>query len=178
MEREIRNLCLIGFMGVGKSTVGQMVADLLGFDFLDTDAHIEATVGKTISRIFAEDGELHFRACESALVEDLAKRSALVVATGGGLAANPEHLASLRRHALIAWLWASPDAIWERVRHQHHRPLLQTPDPQARIRSLIAEREPVYRQADLLLNTEVRAPREVAHQIASHFRMALRHYAP
>lgn len=169
-DRDIQNICLIGFMGVGKSTVGQMVAGQLGFEFLDTDAQIERSTGKSISRIFAEDGEPHFRACEAQVVEQLSGRSRLVIASGGGLAANPAHLASLQRHSLVIWLWASPEAIWERVRHQHHRPLLRTEDPQARIRGLLAEREPVYRRADVLLNTDVRSPRELAHSIVGHFR--------
>jgi shikimate kinase len=168
--RVIRNLVLIGFMGVGKSTVAQSVAVQLGFEYLDTDAAIEATLGKPIARIFAEDGEARFRACESALVADLTRRTRLVVATGGGVAANAEHLASLKTHALVACLWASAETIWERVRTQSHRPLLQTPDPLGRIRALLAERAPFYRQADLLVNTEMRSAKEVANQVLLQFR--------
>jgi shikimate kinase len=168
--RPIHNLVLIGFMGTGKSSVGQLAAAHLGFDFLDTDAWIEDHAGKPISRIFAEDGEPAFRACERALVEELCHRRRLVVATGGGLAADPQHLASLRTHALVVCLWASPEAIWERVRHQTHRPLLQTPDPLDTIRRLLAEREPFYRQADVLVNTEARSVKEVTAQVVNHFR--------
>jgi shikimate kinase len=171
-DRELRNLALIGFMGVGKSTIGQLVAGTLNFEFLDTDAWIEQTVGKPISRIFAEHGEAHFRACETALVEELTHRERLVIGTGGGLAAEPGHLASLKRHALVVCLWASPEVIWDRVRHQTHRPLLQTEDPLGRIRQLLAEREPHYRQADILVNTEMRTAKEIVHQVVSHFRAA------
>lgn len=171
-QRSIRNLALVGFMGVGKSSVGQLVATQLGFEFLDTDEWIERAVGKPISRIFSEDGEPHFRDCEAQVVHDLEHRTGLVVSTGGGLAANPAHLASLKSHALVVCLWASPEVIWERVRHQTHRPLLQTPDPQGRIRELLLEREPSYRQADLLVNTEGRSLRDLAHLVAGHFREA------
>ena len=170
--RVIYNLALIGFMGVGKSTIGQMAANQLGYDFIDSDACIEATVGMSISRIFAEYGEAHFRACEAALVDELVHRRHVVLATGGGLAANPLHLNRLRQNALIVCLWASPEAIWDRVRHQTHRPLLQTEDPLARIRQLLAEREPHYRQADILVHTEMRTAREVVHQVVSQYRSA------
>lgn len=168
----IRNLALVGFMGVGKSTVGQQVAVVLGFDFLDTDVWIEDTVGMPIARIFQEHGEAHFRACEAMLVGDLAQRERLVIATGGGLAANPDHLASLKHHSLVVCLWASPEAIWERVKHQTHRPLLQTDNPEARIRELMAKREASYRQADILINTEMRTLKELVHQVANQFRQA------
>jgi shikimate kinase len=170
--RSIRNLALVGFMGVGKSTIGQQAAALLNFEFLDTDAWIEHTVGKPISQIFAEQGEDHFRDCEAALVRDLALRDRLVISTGGGLAANTDHMASLKSHALVVCLWASPETIWERVRHQDHRPLLQTPNPLESIRLLLAEREPVYRQADILVNTEMRTSKEIVHQVLHQFRRA------
>lgn len=168
----LRNLALIGFMGAGKSSVGRLAAAQLHFELVDTDALIETKAGKTVSRVFAEEGEAAFRAYEQAVVNDLAGRSNLVVATGGGLAANAENLAGLKRHAFVVCLWASPETIWERVRHQSHRPLLRTPDPQARIRQLLAEREPFYRQADLLVNTGLRPLREVAQLIVQQFRLA------
>jgi shikimate kinase len=160
--RAPHNLALIGFMGTGKTSVGRLVAERLGFDFLDTDECVEARAGKSISRIFAEDGEAAFRRLESDVVRSLEPRRKLVIATGGGLAANPGCLTSLKSHALVVCLWASAEAIWNRVRHQTHRPLLLTEDPQTRIRQLLLEREPYYRQADLLLNTESRSPRQLA----------------
>lgn len=169
-ERRIRNIALIGFMGVGKSSVGRLVAAELGFTFVDTDAWIESEVGRPVSRIFAEEGEARFRAYERRTVLALARRERVVAATGGGLAAHGDNLASLQNHALIVCLWASPEVIWERVRHQSHRPLLQAPDPLERIRELLAQREPFYRQADVLVNTERRTVREVAHQVTTHFR--------
>ena len=175
--RLIHNLALIGFMGVGKSSVGRLAAAQLHFEFLDTDGLIEALAGKPIARVFAEDGEAAFRACEREVVRQLERRRDLVVATGGGLAANPDNLASLKLHAFVVCLWASPEALWERVRHQTHRPLLQAPDPPARIRLLLAEREPFYRQADLLVNTEMRPVKDIAQLVVQHFRLAQRERA-
>jgi shikimate kinase len=171
-KRQLQNIALIGFMGTGKSSVGQLVAAQLHFTFLDTDHVIEARTGKVISEIFARDGELAFRALEKQLVAELGTRKKTVISTGGGLPTNPDNLASLKTHSLVVCLWASPEKIWERVRSQTHRPLLQEPDPLAKIRALLAERESCYRQADVLLNTEVRALKDVAQQVIHQYHAA------
>src|SRR5262249_10913977 len=94
-----------------------------------------------------------------------------VIATGGGLAINPSNLASLKTHALVVCLWASPQTIWERVRRQSHRPLLQGPDPLSTLKRLLKEREPFYRQADVLVNTELRSIRDIASYVSHQFRL-------
>ena len=170
--RRIRNLALIGFMGSGKSSVGHLVAARLGFTFVDTDALIEEGAGQRIPEIFATRGEAGFRALERQAVAGLAGRERLVIATGGGVGANPELLAALKQHALVVWLWVSPASIWQRVRHQGHRPLLQVPHPEARIRELLAARQPVYRQADVLINADARRTAAVAEQVMRAFRVA------
>lgn len=171
-NRHIVNLALIGFMGTGKSSVGRLVADQLRFEFLDTDDLIEARAGRRISEIFAQNGESAFRDLECRLVEELATRTRTVISTGGGLPVNPANLIQLKQHALVVCLWASPDKIFDRVREQSHRPLLHDPDPLVKIRSLLAVREPFYKQADVLLNSEFRSIREVAQQVILQFRMA------
>lgn len=170
--RRIQNIALIGFMGTGKSSVGRLVADQLHCTFLDTDDVIVARAGKSITDIFAQEGEAAFREREARLVEELALRTRTVIATGGGLPANPANLASLKTHALVICLWASPEVIWQHVRGQSHRPLLNESDPVATIRSLFAAREPYYRQADVLVNTEMRSLKEVAQQVIHQFRLA------
>lgn len=159
-------------MGTGKSSVGRFVADHLHFQFLDTDELIESRAGKSISDIFAQNGEETFRDLEQQLVEELATRKQTVISAGGGLPVNPANLASLKRHALVVCLWASPEKCWERVRGQSHRPLLKDADPMAKIRALLAAREKFYRQADVLVNTEWRSVREVAQQVIHHFHVA------
>lgn len=159
-------------MGTGKSSVGRMVAQSLHFDFLDTDAVIEARAGRTISDIFAQQGEPAFRQLEAKVVHELTARRRTVISTGGGLVVNPENLASLKEHALVVCLWASPETIWSRVKSQTHRPLLADPDPLQKIRALLAERAPFYKQADVLLNTELRSARDVAQQVLHQFRIA------
>ena len=170
--RQLHNIALIGFMGTGKSSVGQVVAGYLHFAFLDTDHAIEMQAGKSISEIFAQDGEPAFRTWEQRIVGELALRKKTVISTGGGLPLAEANIASLKTHALVVCLWASPEKIWERVRTQTHRPLLNEPDPPAKIRQLLAVREPCYRRADVLVNTEMRSIREVAQQVIHQFQMA------
>lgn len=167
--RNMTNLALIGFMGTGKTTIGRMLAAHLGYDFLDTDHWIEAAAGKSIPDIFAQSGEAHFRALEQQILAELARRQHTVIATGGGLPCHADNLERLRQHAYLVCLWASPETIYERVQHNSHRPLLQHPDPLARIRELLALREPFYRQADLLITSEGRPSREVMQHILHEF---------
>jgi shikimate kinase len=170
--RRVVNIALIGFMGVGKSTVGRLVARQLKFDYLDTDEIIQSNTRRTVAEIFREEGEPAFRALEQQVVAGLAGCERTVICAGGGVPVNAKNLASLRIHALIVCLWASPEKIWERVRHQSHRPLLHGDDPQKKIRDLLAVRHPFYRQADVLVNTDTRSVREVAQQVVHQFRAA------
>jgi shikimate kinase len=170
-SRQIVNIALIGFMGTGKTSVGRLVADQLHFNYLDTDEMIQAATGKTIAEIFAANGEPAFRALEENVCRELAGKTQTVISAGGGLPVAPQNLASLKGHALVVCLWASPAKIWERVRNQTHRPLLHDPDPQGKIRELLAVRQPFYKQADILLNTESRSLREVAQQVVHQFRL-------
>jgi shikimate kinase len=170
--RHIENLALIGFMGTGKSSVGQIVAAHLHFSFLDTDQLIEGRAAKSVSDIFAQDGEPAFRAWEKRIVEELASQKRTVISTGGGLPLDETNLDGLKTHSLVVCLWASADTLWERVRGQTHRPLLNDPDPMAKIRSLLAAREPFYRRADVLVNTEMRSAKEVALHVIHQFQTA------
>ncbi|HEX4120295.1 MAG TPA: shikimate kinase [Verrucomicrobiae bacterium] len=170
--RLIHNLALVGFMGVGKSSVGRLAAELLHFEFIDTDEWIQAQTGKTIPDIFAQNGEEAFRKLEESAAHSLLSRRNVVISAGGGFVANPENLLSLKSHALVVCLWASPETIWDRVRTQTHRPLLQSADPLEKIRELLQQRSPAYHQADAMIHTGFRSPREVAHQVLHQFRLA------
>ena len=171
-ERQLDNLVLIGFMGTGKSSVGRLVAAQLHYDFIDTDELIEKRVGKTITQIFTQQGEAAFREIERQLVEEMDTWRKKVISAGGGLPASEINLASMKKHSLVICLWASPESIWERVRNQSHRPLLKDPDPLSRIRTLLGERTPFYRQADVLVNTGMRSIKEVTQQVLHQFHIA------
>lgn len=127
----------------------------------------------SITDIFARQGEPAFREWERRVVEELTRREKTVIATGGGLPTIEGNLATLKTHALIVCLWATPETVLDRVANHTHRPLLNEPDPLAKIRALLAVREPFYRQADVLINTERRSLREVALQVVHQFHLAL-----
>ena len=170
--RQIHNLALTGFMGTGKSSVGRLCAAALRFDLVDTDQIIEQRAGRSIAEIFAEQGQEAFREMERQLVAEMADWRKKVICAGGGLGANEANVASLKQHALVVCLWASVETIWQRVRHQGHRPLLQDPDPEAQIRGLLEQRTPFYKQADVLVNTERRNLREVADHVLHQYKVA------
>ena len=168
--RQIRNVALVGFMGTGKTVVGQLVASQLHYEFLDTDEIIVTRTGRQISDIFNTEGEPAFREHESAAIAELAQCHGSVISAGGGAVLDERNLSSLKSHALVVCLWASAEAIWARVRGQTHRPLLVGPEPLGKIQQLLAERAPFYRKADVLVNTELRSVKEVAQQVIHQFR--------
>ncbi len=147
------NIILCGFMATGKSSVGKRLADALHREFLDMDSLIEAEAGTTISDIFSSQGEAAFRAMESRMVERLANQSDRVVATGGGAIVNPHNLEEMKRSGIVITLTADIPTILQRSEKENTRPLLQTPDRLARIRTLLEQRAPFYAQADIVLDT-------------------------
>ena len=155
---------LTGFMGTGKTTVGRALADLLGYDFVDTDQLIEADHGP-IPLIFAEQGEEAFRSIEREVADRLAGRTATVIATGGRFMIDPANADALRA-ARTFCLTASVDLILKRVLGDGtmHRPLLDSDDPAARIRSLLEERAEAYGRFEQI-PTENRSPAEIAEDI-------------
>lgn len=175
VSRAHHNLVLSGFMGSGKTAVGRIAARLLHFKFVDTDSLIVQRAGRTIAEIFAAAGEAAFRALEKQVLVELAQSRQTVIATGGGMTANEENLKSLKRHALVVCLWATPEGIWQRVKGRQGRPLLQTANPRQSIQDLLAVRAPFYRQADVLIHTEFRSQYEVARQVIHAYQQARDH---
>ncbi len=166
---EIRpNLVLLGFMGVGKSTVGRGVARRLGLRFVDMDREIERKAGARIPEIFATRGESAFRALESEVAAELGGRDGLVIAAGGGVILRQENLDALSaRGAVVVGLTGDPEVMWERVRRSTHRPLLQGPDPRARFMALHAEREPLYQALRHRIEATSRPTAEVVEAVAA-----------
>jgi len=141
----VKNLVLVGFMGTGKTVVGQRAAARLGHRFVDTDQRIEQRAGRTITELFATEGEARFRQRERAVIQELAAQQNLVIATGGGVVLNPDNLRDLEASGVVICLGAEPAVILQRTRQHTHRPLLHGPDPARRIAELLAERAPLYR---------------------------------
>lgn len=155
------NLVIIGFMGTGKSTLGRVLAGELGYEFIDTDQIIEKDYGKKIPQIFQEEGEAFFRSLENKLAHKLSESDRKVIATGGGWVLNPENLRLSRTNGFIISLLARPEVIYERTKHETNRPLLCGADPLFEIRRIMAERESLYQDADLLVDTSRGTPVEL-----------------
>lgn len=142
------NLYLVGMMGAGKSTVGKAIAKALGYRFLDTDSLIEAAAGQRVADIFAQQGEAAFREWETRVLTEVAGYSALVVATGGGMVTRPVNWSHLH-YGLVVWLDVPLPVLQQRLAYDRHRPLLQRPDWPQTLATLLEERLPLYRQADV-----------------------------
>ena len=148
-------IILCGFMGCGKSTIGRLLAQRLGFSFVDTDEYIEQQANRSVAELFAQEGEAGFRRRETDACRALAACPRLVVAAGGGTLLAPQNLALLRPGSCIVYLYISPETAVLRLRDDTQRPLLQVPDREAVIRRLLAARDPLYRAAaDRVVNAE------------------------
>ena len=172
------NLYLVGFMGVGKSAIGRRVARALGYRFIDSDHQIEKQAGMKIPRIFETEGEARFRAYERAFVEEGHPAHGCVVACGGGLVIQPGMIERLKARGIVVCLFASVESIIKRTSRNRNRPLLQVADPEARIRELLAEREPIYMRAGACITTEGRSIAEVVRHLERSYQAAAREWSP
>jgi shikimate kinase len=164
------NLYLVGFMGTGKTTVGRAVAHRIGFHLLDSDHEIERLQGKSIPEIFAQAGEPAFRAMEREFIEHGHPATRTLVACGGGLVVQPGMLALLKSRGVVICLHASVESILARTARQRNRPLLEVEDPEARIRTLYAAREPIYRASGTTILTDSRPLGDIAAHVIRAWR--------
>jgi len=154
-----RSIVLIGMMGVGKSSIGRRLGARLGVPFVDADTEIEKAAGMSIADIFARHGEADFRSGEARVIARLLEGGPQVLATGGGAVMNADTRAAIKAKGVSIWLAAEFDVLMRRIaKRKNDRPMLQTADPAATLRQLLAEREPVYAQADITVRS-----REVPH---------------
>ncbi len=155
-----RSIVLIGMMGVGKSSIGRRLASRLRMPILAADSEIEKAAGMTISDIFARHGEAAFRSGEARVIARLLEGGPQVLATGGGAVMNADTRAAIKAKGVSIWLSADVDVLMRRIgKRKHERPMLQTDDPAVTMRRLLADRSPVYAQADLTVQS-----REVPHE--------------
>ncbi|HUY04731.1 MAG TPA: shikimate kinase [Rhodocyclaceae bacterium] len=146
------NIFLVGMMGAGKTTVGRQLAKRLKLRFVDTDHEIEARTGVHIPLIFEIEGEAGFRRREAQVLAALTQENNLVLATGGGAVLDPINRANLAKNGIVVYLSVPPARLWERLRQDKKRPLLQVADPLGRLMELHAQRDPLYREvADLVV---------------------------
>ena len=159
------NVYLIGMMGVGKTTVGKLLAQEIGYRFVDTDEIIVKAAGKSINEIFTENGESDFRQLESDVLAQVCAYTKLIVATGGGIVMQQQNWGYLH-HGLVVWLDVPIQIILERLAGDNTRPLLQNADPQGKLSLLLEQRQHKYSQADLHITiTATETPAEIATRI-------------
>jgi len=161
------NIALIGFMGVGKTAVGKVLAEKLGRKFVELDSLIEQKAGKPIPEIFHQDGEIVFRELEIEVTKEVAKDKDLVIACGGGVVLNKINIDRLRQQSRIVYLTASPEVILNRVAGEAgQRPLLEVDNPTLTIREMLGFRSPFYeRSADITIDTSKLDIDSVAEQV-------------
>ncbi len=160
------NVFLIGLMGVGKTTVGKLLAHALGKAFVDSDHEIVRRTGVAIPVIFNIEGEAGFRAREARVIDELTQCHNIVLATGGGAVLREENRQRLRCRGTVIYLRARAEALLQRTRYDRNRPLLQTDDRLATLTALFAQRDPLYRKtADIVLNADGHNPHHLIRQI-------------
>ena len=160
-----RSLYLIGMMGSGKTSTGRPLAERLGYGFVDADAVIEQAAGCSIPEIFERDGEAGFRELETQVMSAICQRHSLVVATGGGVVTQRKNW-GLLHSGIVIWLDVMRDQLLARLKADAtERPLLQTPDPEAALDDLLAQRKPLYAEADLTVVIDQEDPTTVADGI-------------
>jgi shikimate kinase len=167
-----RTLALVGLMGAGKSSIGRRLAQRLKVPFVDADGEIEAAAGATVEEIFERHGEAAFREGERRVIARLLEGPVHVLATGGGAFMDAATRAVLRERAISIWLRADLDLLLARVLRRNNRPLLKGQDPRIVLARLMAERHPVYAEADITVDT-IEGPPEatldcVMAALASH----------
>ncbi|MCR5177280.1 MAG: shikimate kinase [Anaerovibrio sp.] len=164
----MKNVVLIGFMGVGKTSSGRMLANQLGFKFIDMDKAIEKKWNMTIPQMFEQYGEAFFREKEKEMCREIAEKKSVVISTGGGTVKDPENVSILKRTGKIVCLTASVDAILERTATTGTRPLLDSfEDRRQGIIKLLDERKEMYAQADYTLDTTDLSPLQVSRDVIS-----------
>jgi shikimate kinase len=160
------NIALIGFMGAGKSTIGNLLAPRLGMEYVDLDVLIEEREGKSIAEVFESRGESYFRELEKRVLGEQLSRKGKIISCGGGVVVDPDNTRRLRERSMVVYLRVSPESALERLREARDRPLLQVEDREERIRSLLREREPLYRAAaHLETDTDGKDPDVVVEEI-------------
>jgi shikimate kinase len=166
-----RNIILVGLMGAGKTTIGRLLARHFERTFVDSDHEIELRTGVRIPVIFELEGEAGFRARESQMLEELARRDNIVLATGGGAVLSADNRELLRESGLVIYLRAQPGDLWHRTQHDRNRPLLRTEDPELRLKELYLVRDPLYQEAAHMI---VETGRQSPHMLAGKLEQQLR----
>jgi len=172
IEKAMSNIVLIGFMGTGKTTVGQQISKELWMPMVDTDTMVEVDNQMIIGEIFDRYGEGYFRNLETAAVRKVSKFKSHVISTGGGVVLRFENLNLLQENGLLFCLRATPEEIFERIKDESRRPLLKDPDPPNKIRQLLQARQAHYQRIEHQIETTNLSIEEVTNQIIGIYQSA------
>lgn len=165
---QIRNVFLIGLMGSGKTTIGQLLAKRLQLPFIDSDHELEQRTGVSVATIFEIEGEHAFRHREAAIIDELSKLQPIVLATGGGAILDPQTRTVLRERGAVIYLHSSAETSYERIRRNRDRPLLMVSDPLAKLQQLYEIRHPLYAEiAHFVVESYRDRPTAIVNEIAS-----------
>lgn len=164
MQKKYKNIILTGMMGAGKTTVGKELATIMNCNFIDLDETIEKNYGK-ISDIFKQKGEEYFRQIETLELKKLNIQETFVLSTGGGIVLKDENIKILQTLGYVFYLEASTDTIYERIKNQKHRPLLNTPDPKRSIEEILSKRKKLYENSGEKITVNNKNVKEIAEDI-------------
>ncbi len=159
------NIFLIGFMGVGKTTIGRLLAEKANMEFYDLDRMIEEATGLTINEIFRKRGESWFRQVENRVLSENACGFDKVFATGGGVVLNPENRKRMNSCGIVVALTASVDTLWDRLKDKTDRPLLFSRKPKETLNQLYNQREELYKEARFIVKVDGKSADELAEEI-------------
>ena len=152
-------------MGSGKSAVGKELSESLGFEFIDTDKLVEDSAGVSIAEIFDKHGEAVFRQMEAEAVEAVSEKDNAVISCGGGAVLNPKNIEHLGKKGIIINLEVSAQSVYERIKNDYSRPLLNSNNSLSEIKRLMKEREKAYQNCDYAVDADNKTPRQIAKEI-------------
>ena len=159
------NIVLIGFMGTGKSSVGKILAQRLGYTYVDIDSLIVLKEKRKIADIFSKQGEEYFRNIEAEIVCEVSAKDKQVISTGGGVVEKEENMKFLKKNGVLVCLTATPEIIYERVKQNNSRPLLQCENPLEKIKNLMQKRDVFYKKSDFIIDTSEVSIEKVVDEI-------------
>ena len=159
------NISLIVIKGSGKTCIGELLAKLLNMSFVDTDEQIIKTEKTSINQIFAQKGETYFREMETATLKNVLKFNNQIISTGGGIIKSDENLSLLKEKSVVFYLKASPDILFERIKNNKERPLLNVENMKDKIKTILQDRISQYEKAQYIIVTDDKSPIEIANEI-------------